>query len=196
MFSDHIQLTKGKVSRGLGILYKAKWLLKQKTLLTLYHSFIYPYFTYCISVWGNTYKTHLSRLIKLQKRAIRLLCREKWDAPSQPLFKKLNLLTIQELYLYSVQIFNYKFMHKILPETFWNFFTYNCDIHNYNTRQSHHFHSRLSKTKQISKNIRTTGISINNHFMKYVSHNCTLTTYKKHIKSYILSNDLTFLIES
>ena len=70
-FETHVRYIKEKISRGIGILYKAKIMLQERTLLTLYYLFVYPYFTYCITVCGNTYPTILDPLIKCQKRAVR-----------------------------------------------------------------------------------------------------------------------------
>ena len=66
-FESHVKYIKGKISRGIGILYKAKRILKESSLLTLYYAFIYPYFTYCITVWGNTYPSVLDPLDKMSK---------------------------------------------------------------------------------------------------------------------------------
>ena len=44
-FEPHVQYTKGKIARGIGILYKAKKYLKESSMKTLYYAFIYPYFT-------------------------------------------------------------------------------------------------------------------------------------------------------
>ena len=52
-FFDHIQYIKCKVSRGVGVLYKCRKYLKQSTLIALYYAFVYPYFTYCLTVWGQ-----------------------------------------------------------------------------------------------------------------------------------------------
>ena len=53
---DHIQFIKKKISKGLGILCKAIIVLKLRTLLTLFYSFIYPYILYCIEIWGSASK--------------------------------------------------------------------------------------------------------------------------------------------
>ena len=65
-FNSHITYIKLKVAKGIAILYKCKRLLSKDTLRTLYYSFIYPYFHYCITVWGNTYKSYIDPLNKLQ----------------------------------------------------------------------------------------------------------------------------------
>merc|ERR1712237_166674 len=67
-FEAHIQYIKGKVAKGLGILYRCKKFFNNNTLLTLYYSFIYPYFNYCNCIWGNIYQTYLDPLVKLQKK--------------------------------------------------------------------------------------------------------------------------------
>ena len=49
---EHISYVKSKISKGIGIMYKARQFLTKKALLMLYHAYIYPYMTYCIEVWG------------------------------------------------------------------------------------------------------------------------------------------------
>ena len=87
-FHKHIHYIKGKVSRGIGILYKCKPLLNENSLKILYNAIIYPYFTYCIEVWGSTYTTYTDVLSKIQKRAIRIITGAKKYEHTQLLFKK------------------------------------------------------------------------------------------------------------
>ena len=72
-WSDHIQYIKKKMSKGIGILHKAKKILQKESLLTLYNCFIYPYIIYCIEVWGAASLKNLMSVLRLQKRAVRLL---------------------------------------------------------------------------------------------------------------------------
>ena len=46
-------------------LNKAKKYINLSTLVTLYHSFIYPYLIYCLEVWGGAGDVHLLSLFKL-----------------------------------------------------------------------------------------------------------------------------------
>ena len=87
IFESHVQYTKGKIARGIGILYKAKKYLKESSMKTLYYAFIYPYFTYCITVWGNTFNSVLEPLIVLQKVAIRIVCGAQKFDHTYPLFQ-------------------------------------------------------------------------------------------------------------
>ena len=71
---DHINYISGKVSRGIGMILKARRYPTKKALMTLYYSFIYPYLTYCNHIWGSTYQTNLMKLQKLQNRIRRIIC--------------------------------------------------------------------------------------------------------------------------
>ena len=48
---EHVQYIKCKIAKGIGIISKARRLLNNETLCTLYHCFVYPYLNYCIEVW-------------------------------------------------------------------------------------------------------------------------------------------------
>ena len=64
----HIGYIKNKISKSIGIIYKARKYTNKKTLITLYYSFIFPYLIYCNEIWGNACQTHLDPLIKLPKK--------------------------------------------------------------------------------------------------------------------------------
>ena len=97
-WSNHITCIKNKIAKGLGIMRKAKSLLKEKTLITLYYSFIYPYLHYGIIAWGKTTNNYLNPLSILQKRAIRLISSAHKFDHTAPLFKKLGLLKLENIY--------------------------------------------------------------------------------------------------
>ena len=62
---EHISYVKSKMSKGIGIMYKARQFLTKKALLMLYHVSIFPYMTYCIEVWGCASQTQLNCLFLL-----------------------------------------------------------------------------------------------------------------------------------
>ena len=61
------------ISKGMGIIPKARKVLKKKILLQLYHSFVTPYLIYCLEIWGNASDIHLQPLIKTHKKLLELL---------------------------------------------------------------------------------------------------------------------------
>ena len=72
-FERHIVYTKNKISKGLGIIAKARKYLNRETLLKLYNAFVFPYLTYCVEVWGTAPKKYLDPLIKIQKKIVRII---------------------------------------------------------------------------------------------------------------------------
>ena len=86
-----------KVSRGIGVLSKIRYYVNRKILHQLYYSIIYPFLTYGLSIWGNTYSSTLKPLITPQKRAIRIITFSKPDEHSEPLFKELEILKLTDL---------------------------------------------------------------------------------------------------
>ena len=89
-WKDHINYIKTKIAKGIGIICKGRKYFNTSTLLTLYYSFIYPYLTYCVEVWGNTSNCYLNSLSKLQKRTIRIITSANYRAHTDPLFNSLT----------------------------------------------------------------------------------------------------------
>ena len=86
-----------KISRGNEVLSKIRYYINRNILLQLYYALIYPFLTYGLSNWGNTYSSTLRSLIILQKRAIRTITFSVPDEHSEPLFKELEILKLTDL---------------------------------------------------------------------------------------------------
>ena len=69
-WSQHINHVKIKVSKGIGIMYRARSYLTKSSLRKLYFSYIYPYLIYCIEIWGISPQSHLRPLLLLQKKIV------------------------------------------------------------------------------------------------------------------------------
>ena len=114
----------------------SKHLLSQRHLKTLYYSLIHPYLLYGIRLWGNTYEKHVKQLESVQKRAVRAIMGAKYNDPSTPLFKILNILKLKDLYELQTMHFVYDFINFVLPRPLLNVYTYHGNIHRHNTRHS------------------------------------------------------------
>ena len=60
----------------------------------IYNALILPRINYGLLVWG--YENE--KIFKLQKKAIRLISLAKYNAHTEPLFKTLNLLKINDIF--------------------------------------------------------------------------------------------------
>ena len=54
-WKPHISHIACKISKSIGIIGRSSPCLTKLALKTLYYSLVYPYFQYCIIVWGSTY---------------------------------------------------------------------------------------------------------------------------------------------
>ena len=134
------------MSKGIGIIYKARRYLNRRSLLNLYHSFVYPYLIYSVEVWGNAAQCHINQLLLVQKRIIIIISYSEYKAPSTPLFRSLDILPIDKLVHNRIGIMMYKYVNDLLPLVMSELYTYNRDIHHHNTRQSNLFHLHKGNT--------------------------------------------------
>ena len=157
-WSFHINTIKNKIAKGIGVIYKARRLLSKKTLVTLYYSFVYPYLHYGVIAWGNTYQSYLDPLVKLQKRAIRIISSAKRNEHTEPLFFNLNLLPLAKIYIMNVQLFMFKYYHGLIPDVFGNMFITNAFVHDHFTRQHIKYHSPSWRLEIVRSSIRVQGV--------------------------------------
>ena len=94
-WSKHINYIKTKVSKGIGIINRIKQFINKETLRTLYFSFVYPYLYYSIVVWGNAQDCYRDTIVKLQKRAVRIISCSPLLAHSEPLFIHLKYFNLK-----------------------------------------------------------------------------------------------------
>ena len=104
------------------IMAKARHHLTSKTLLTLYHTMIYPYLNYCNNIWGCTYPTRRLSIFKTQKKIIRIMTFSNYNDDTRPLFESLKILNIYHLNTYLTAVFMCSYYHDKLPAFFNNYF--------------------------------------------------------------------------
>ena len=83
----HINTISTKISKSIGILYRARLIIRRKHLNQLYFSFVHSYFSYANFAWSSTQKTKLSTLYCQQKLSIRSLRFKDQFTHSRPFFK-------------------------------------------------------------------------------------------------------------
>ena len=95
--------------------FRARNYVTKKCLKTLYYSYIYPYLIYCIEIWGISPQTHLTPLLLLQKKIVRIMTYSTFYTHTAPIFKELQILTIDKLVVHRIAIVMYKFNNGLLP---------------------------------------------------------------------------------
>ena len=123
-----------------------------------------PYLYYCILAWGFASE----RLFKLQKRALRIIHRVKYNSHTDPLYKKSGLLKLNDIFKRSCIQFYYKYKHGNLPAHFNDFFTANYNYHGYNTRRNADLHRPACRLSRCTKSIRHFILVLYNGLPSYI----------------------------
>ena len=133
---DHITYIKNKISKGIGIMYKARTYFNNFSLKNLYYAYTctYPHFTYCIEVWGSAAQCHVNSLFLLEKKITRIMTFSPYFAHTAPIFIDLAILPFNKIFTDRIGITMFKVEYELLPISVTQMFTKNKDIHSHNTR--------------------------------------------------------------
>ena len=112
-WQPHIKAISSKIANNW-IIIKSPQFFLPNTLHTLYNSLILPYLQYCSIIWASTYSSHLQPLFRLQKKDIRTITHSPRRAHTYPLFSRLKILNIFNIYKHQVSCFIFLHMQKLL----------------------------------------------------------------------------------
>lgn len=124
---------------------------------------------------------------------MRIIANAEFRANTAPIFKDLKVLNLSKLHTYFVQLFVYNYNHNLLPEIFNNFYVQNSTVHSHFTRQANNLHVPISQCSQAYRDVRCFGVKTFNYFLPHIRMNCSYCTYKRHLKHYLINNEIPFL---
>ena len=144
-WQDHIDYVYNKLIKFVSIFYKIRTKLPPDILKMIYFAFIHSHLLYGIEVYSNTTMNHLSKLITLNNKLLRILQKKPTRTHTPELYKSYCTLPVHLLHNYQILVFVHKFVHhrSKLPPVFSSYFDENKTVHQYNTRQKDDFHTHL-----------------------------------------------------
>ena len=150
-WKNHIDKLACKISRSIGIIRKIKQFVPQHVLVNLYNSLVLPHINYCLLSWG----IQQDRILKLQKRAIRVVTYSRYNAHAEPLFKNLNILMVTDIIRLQQLKFGHRYINCNLPEYFSRLgIRENEDVETHYTRNRHDIHVERANTELARKSLR------------------------------------------
>jgi len=132
---QHIDHISSKLSRSIYLLKKLTFCIPFHYLKTTYFAYFQSIFRYGLILFGNC--SRINEILLLQKKAIRVITKSDPVAHCKPLFIKLEIQTIINLYIFDLATFILKNKDCL---------KFSNEIHGYNTRNKtqavieHHFH--------------------------------------------------------
>ena len=156
-------------------------------MIKIYNSLILSRINYGITCLGFDNK----RVYKLQKKALRVIFKTKYNAHTDPLFIKLNTLKANDIFHIQCLRFFYHHEKGEIPVYFRNFIIRNISGHSYDTRQRDRFQSinsiRSTSEKILRHFLPKLLISIPNYIINSV-YTHSLQSVKHKLKSFFLNS--------
>ena len=140
-WNEHISVIENKISKNLGLLYKAKSMLDVCALKKLYFSFIHSYLNYGNIAWASTTSGKLKKIASKQKQALRIVNNEYADI--RKIMLDMKVLNIYKLNIFQVLNFMFKIKANTAPRIFQTQFT---EIY-------HHYPTRFSTNSFVEKQL-------------------------------------------
>jgi hypothetical protein len=95
---DHIDLISKKIIKSTAIISRIRrHFTNLNSLKLIYYALVYPYLIYGNLVRGNAYKSHIQKLVNIQKKIVRLMTFKSYFDHTEPIFIDLKILNFYKL---------------------------------------------------------------------------------------------------
>ena len=110
-WNTHVNYISNKISKINGMLKRLSFILPESILKTVYFALIHPHMIYGLLVWGF----NLEKIIRLQKQSMRIITRSHFLAHTTNLFKSMQILKLEDIFISKQINFYHKFINNKLP---------------------------------------------------------------------------------
>ena len=178
------------VTRRITLLKLLSKYIDQANMKLYYNSYILPILDYGCLIWGRCSKTNTLRILKLQKRAARIILKADITTPSQSMFSELNWLIFPKRVQYHSGTMVYKALHGLAPEYIVDLFTKVSDSHSRHLRSVDNELLRVpsSKTNMFENSFTITAAKQWNELPLEVRNSSSLNAFKNSLKTHLLNN--------
>ena len=115
-WKQHIHDIAVKLNRANALLFTIRNYVNKHILRTIYFAIFDSHINYANLIWGQNLHA-LSRIIILQKKALRIMNFQFRDFPSSPLFKSNNILKLENKTFIENTLFINKLFNDLLPQS-------------------------------------------------------------------------------
>ena len=115
LWSYHIDYLCSNISSKISLLKQLSSYIPFEAQKMFYQGYILPLIDYGSITWGTTSKNNIERLLKLQKRAARIILNANYDTASSYMFEKLGWSAITERHNYNKAVLIYKALNNLTP---------------------------------------------------------------------------------
>ena len=172
----HIDQICSKMMKAIGIMNRMKTFLPQHTLRMLYNTLVVPHMTYSCEVWGTTYPSNLAKIMKIQKKALRIINRLNFLDHCEHLFDK-KFMSFQKIVKFKISVIMYKVKRKILPHVIQTLFPTNNEP--VSTRHRTDFSLQYARTNYKLHSLSYAGVRVWNSLPPTIRNSPRISSFKK-----------------
>ena len=176
------------ISRRITLLKQLSKYVNRDSLKLYYNSYILPIFDYGCLIWSRCTDNNTKRLLKLQKRAARIILKADIMTPSETMFKELQWLSFTKRIQYHTFIMMYKAFNGQTPTYITEMFTKVSEIHKRNLRSRDNAELRVpfAKTAYFENSFSVSGAKLCNSLPIETRGISDINSFKNAIKLYLL----------
>ena len=177
----HVEFTIKKCNSLLHLLNRIKHYLPIPTRKLFYSAYILPHMDYCCTVWGNINSSLTESMIKLQKRAARIILDKGIDTPSKEMFKQLSWMEFPERVTFQKAVMMYKIFNNLTPSYLPNYFKFTSEIHKRSLRSTTEnlLHIPKPNTELYRNSLAYSGSKIWNAIPEHIKQCTSVENFKK-----------------
>ena len=179
-FSHHINMLCNKLSRTSSLLYQLRDFLPIYILKKIYLAHVLPLINYCNCIWANTFPTHILPLVLIHKRIIRNVSKADFLEHTQPLYKNLKILNIENIRKMNLSTLMFKQLQNNE-----NNIPIHTPLHQYNTRRRELLQIPSHRTTLISNSFYIQATRLWNQLPRHIKFSNSIQTFKKKLKTYL-----------
>jgi len=179
-WDEHVSKVVSKINAGIYALNKMSFYCNLNTLKTIYFAYIHSHISFGICLYGATKKSNMDKILKQQKRAVRIMLNLKHDESAKHHFANLKIFTVYGQYIFETILIAKQACESQKTELF-------KPIHPYNTRNKSELASSQHRLKFFEKKPTYIGVK----FLQYIPKKIKLVKnpvkFKKELKEHLIS---------
>jgi len=144
----------------------------------IYFAYFHSHLRYGILSWGGDSQS--TKVLKLQKKVVRLICNVKRKTSCRELFKTLNILLVPCVYIIETVCY-IKANNKGLKQ--------NLAIHDYETWHRSDFQAQFCRSDIFKKSVINSGTKLYNKLQNYLKNLESLKPFKKQLEAFLLQQN-------
>lgn len=186
---SHVDYISKKAAKKIGFLARINKKLPIQQRILIYKSIIAPHFEYCATILFTCGENEISRLQKLQNRAMRIIIRCSKATSIALMLETLCWMTVKQRIVYRTMVYVFRLKNKLHPACMTDAVEYVGDNNEHNVRNANDFRIQMMHKKSTRKMVFHSGLQMFNNLPEVIKSETNFTTFKRllipHIKETI-----------